>query len=144
MATRRVDTTVHMHWTFGKRTAQLRLARVTHAPEQWNGVCRLSQEVTYVRFFADGRVGYTYELGAPFKFDLPSFLREKAIEEIELRFQAALAARALGGGALPFAAKGLNAWVRVGEPCAACPPCVERRIKLFALPEAKRHAMSIG
>lgn len=138
MATGRViDSDVHLHWTFKKRTAQLRLARVIHAPAQWNGVCRLSDEVAYVRFFADGRTGYFFwcNNGATppldYRFDLPSILREQALAEIELRFRARLAAQALTGAETHINPRES----RVGTPCANCPPCVGERIKLFSLPE---------
>jgi hypothetical protein len=101
-------------------------------------VVRLSEDVTYVRFYADGRVGYRFDLLAPFEFDLPSFLRLKALAEIELRFQAVLAARALGAEDSPLAFSERHKelgneppWMRVNEPCANCPPCVGERLKFY-------------
>ena len=134
------ETVEHLHWDFGVRTAQLRVARVTLTPARYCGALKLSQQVCYVRFFANGETGFCFrisDLEASRWEVLPALLGGAAPHGgpmggacvvIEERFKAHLATRALTGQAMTFSMQGVR------RDC--CPDSVGERQAL--LRERKR------
>lgn len=145
----------HLHWEYKKRSAQLRVLRVTVLPERDAGAALQSVAVAYVSFMADGRVRYSFDtysrgdLGGYFAkivlVDRSWAEQQKVVPEIEEAFRAELAGYMLTGMPPNVVAQG--AGLRFGNRlkwgwCKRCPPTVQARQRARGLTTARTRKLT--